>query len=338
MAVKLVHQPFSSNVLVLAGYEGGLTAVHKLPRNDSGSALVLAQLVYLSQPHAQPVLSLDVSPDAKTFFTSSADAIIAEHRISELRPNVDDDEDFSIFARRQNAVIPSKPPVERQASIDGQELTLDEPPPSNQPPVSPEQHARISEELSNATVEALDFSKQPVASASYSPALSFAKQPILPSQLQIGRPAGLSSLLSSAAPQPKVKPPPPPPPTVTIQAPYKTINTKHAGQQSLRVRSDGRLLVTGGWDTRIRIYSTKTLKEVAILKWHKEGVYAVDFSEVLESSNLTHQKEASDDGQQLARRETGLSRLQRQREERMQLKHWVVAGAKDGKVSLWEVF
>jgi hypothetical protein len=34
----------------------------------------------------------------------------------------------------------------------------------------------------------------------------------------------------------------------------------------------------------------------------------------------------------------GLGKLQKQREETMQLKHWIVAGAKDGKVSLWEVF
>jgi hypothetical protein len=40
----------------------------------------------------------------------------------------------------------------------------------------------------------------------------------------------------------------------------------------------------------------------------------------------------------VARKETGLGKLQRQREEVMQCKHWVVAGAKDGKVSLWEVF
>ena len=40
----------------------------------------------------------------------------------------------------------------------------------------------------------------------------------------------------------------------------------------------------------------------------------------------------------MAKRETGLSKLQRQREEKMQVKHWVAAGAKDGKISLWELF
>ncbi|KAH7398413.1 WD40-repeat-containing domain protein [Pyrenochaeta sp. MPI-SDFR-AT-0127] len=337
MAVKLVHQPSSRSVMVLAGYEGGLTAVHRLPRNDNGSAVELAQLVYLSRPHAQPVLSLDVSPDATTFFTSGADAIIAAHRIPELQSDVNDDEDLSIFERKQSTVIASLPISERVSSIDGQEQSGGEVPPPTQSPASLAQHNGAVGESSSSTAEALDYAKNPVSSTSTDLSISFAKQSIPLLQSHTDKPAGLSSLLSSAPPQSKIRPPPPPPPTVMIQAPYKTIDTKHAGQQSLCVRSDGRLLITGGWDARIRIYSAKTLKEVAVLKWHKEGVYAVAFGEILESLDLTNQ-EASDDGNELARRETGLSRLQRQREAQMQLKHWVVAGAKDGKVSLWQVF
>ena len=102
------------------------------------------------------------------------------------------------------------------------------------------------------------------------------------------------------------------------------------------MRSDGRIFVTGGWDSRIRIYSTKTLKEVAVLKWHKEGVYAVDFAVLLEAGDL--QGNEGGEGGEVVKKETGLGKVQRQREEAMQLKHWVVAGAKDGKVSLWEVF
>ena len=87
----------------------------------------------------------------------------------------------------------------------------------------------------------------------------------------------------------------------------------------------------------MRVYSTKTLKEVAVLKWHKEGVYAVDFGEILEAENL-REKGHGEEKDVMMKRETGLGKLQRQREQQMQLKHWVVAGAKDGKVSLWEVF
>lgn len=91
----------------------------------------------------------------------------------------------------------------------------------------------------------------------------------------------------------------------------------------------------------MRVYSSKTLKEVAVLKWHKEGVYAVAFGAVLEKEDLQYHEEkqkAVGKGTEVAKKETGLAKLQSQREEAVQVKHWVAAGAKDGKVSLWEVF
>ncbi|KAF1846632.1 WD40 repeat-like protein [Cucurbitaria berberidis CBS 394.84] len=315
MAVKLVYHPTSNSILVLAGYEGGLTAVHRLPQNQSGSAIELAQLVYLSRPHTQPVLSLDASPDATKYFTSSADAIISAHRIPELTNELEEQDDLSAFEQ-------GKITDEDQAAIVGNEPGSETPSlalQSNQPPLLAAHDGQAQEDPSAP----LNFSKKPSVSSS---------------QAQLSKPAGLSSLLSPTSPQDKYKPPPPAAPTVTIQPAYKTIDTKHAGQQSLVVRSDGRLLMTGGWDTRIRIYSAKSLKEVAQLKWHKEGVYAVGFGEMLQVQHLTREKETDDQAEEIVKRETGLGKLQRQREEQMQLKHWVVAGAKDGKASLWEVF
>jgi hypothetical protein len=75
-----------------------------------------------------------------------------------------------------------------------------------------------------------------------------------------------------------------------------------------------------------------------VLQWHKEGVYAVDFAEVLQVGGLVREEEGGDGEGEMVRKTTGLGKLQKQREQAMQLKHWVVAGAKDGKVSLWEVF
>jgi hypothetical protein len=93
---------------------------------------------------------------------------------------------------------------------------------------------------------------------------------------------------------------------------------------------------------------------MAVLKWHKEGIYATDFGEILECipSNDTPGQEPGVSGtsdilnsrnQEAAvslkqSRLGGLKRVQQQREGQIQTKHWVVAGAKDGKVSLWEVF
>lgn len=318
MAVKLVHDPAAQQIAIITGYEGGLTAVHLLPKDD-GSAIGVAQLVYLSQPHTQPILSLDVTPDAKTYFTSGADAIIAAHRIPDT------------FSKEEVVGTPSSTQEDR-----------DDPPVSIPIPDSEAAPQAISQSTLNSSHEVAQAEDPPISvpDDTTEPSLLFAKRSISSSTPTAG---GLSSLLSTEVSQTKAAQYPRPPPTLptpTMQAPHKVNNTKHAGQQSLSVRSDGRLLVTGGWDSRVRIYSAKTLKEVAVLKWHKEGVYAVAFGKILEPEDLEHivQENYSEEASEVVGRETGLSKLQRQREEKMQIRHWVAAGAKDGKVSLWEVF
>jgi WD40 repeat protein len=249
------------------------------------------ETIYLSRPHSQPILSLDASPSATVYFTSSADATIAAHRIPDKPLNIYDNENAPGDAGTGRSTEPL--PV-RQNATTGTDSA--------------------------------------------------------PS-----KPSGLSALFSKAASQPTVGAGIPKVNELTIQAPYKVVQTKHAGQQSLRVRSDGRLLVTAGWDSRVRIYSTKTLKEVAVLKWHKEGVYATDFAQILQSDDSTAENPHNqggiagtsddlgasvqvEDTSLVQKRLGGLRRLQEQREAQMQAAHWVVAGAKDGKVSLWEVF
>jgi WD40 repeat protein len=307
MAVKLLRHPVSQTVLVLSGYEGGLTAIHQLPC-ASNSSVRPAQLIYLSQPHTQPILSLDASPDARIYFTSSADAVVAGHHIPELTPVIDELDGESM--QDEDSIKVGKGAGPATDSITRGESAAQETVAKQDILISPTQPS-----------ESLSFAKQSIPSLTST---------TIPSS------AGLSSLLSSTPAQTELRSSAPQRfPPATILPPYKTLNTKHAGQQSLRVRSDGRLFVTGGWDSRIRIYSAKTLKEVAVLKWHKEGIYAVDFAQVLETGDLRSEDEI---GRMAMTKETGLGRLQKQREETMQCKHWVAAGAKDGKISLWEVF
>ncbi|KAF3189479.1 ASTRA complex subunit [Orbilia oligospora] len=108
--------------------------------------------------------------------------------------------------------------------------------------------------------------------------------------------------------------------------PSHIINTHHAGQQSLSLRSDGRLFATAGWDSRIRVYTTRNMKEVAVLKWHREGCYAVTFAKIFNES-----KEA------VQINDTILT-VSQQRENRNRQAHMLAAGSKDGRVSLWEIF
>ncbi|KAL7944298.1 WD40-repeat-containing domain protein [Trichoderma barbatum] len=145
--------------------------------------------------------------------------------------------------------------------------------------------------------------------------------------------------------------------------PLKVVNTKHSGQQNLKVRSDGKLFATAGWDSKIRIYSAKTLKELAVLGWHKVGAYAVAFATVDEATSSSTPESAkataSEHPMENAMKEaTGTSPQKSSidvqeagslikgpgmsvKDRRLQLAktaHWIAAGAKDGKVSLWDIY
>lgn len=118
------------------------------------------------------------------------------------------------------------------------------------------------------------------------------------------------------------------------------MTTHHTGQQSLVVRSDGRILATSGWDGKARIYSTKSLKELAVLKWHKDGCYAVDFGCVDVAGGAEGAAGGDSADTQLQKWETTVTGMavSAAREKREQERHWVAVGGKDGKVTLWEIY
>ena len=145
--------------------------------------------------------------------------------------------------------------------------------------------------------------------------------------------------------------PPPPPPNAIPDAtsasdplalllptttPHKVLKTHHTGQQSLVVRSDNRVFATAGWDGRIRVYHATKLTELACLKWHKDGCYAVDFAHA--DVRAAQSPERSNDGTSTGAGEPGRRTVAVMREARETARHWLAAGSKDGKVSLWEVY
>ncbi|KAL3452065.1 WD40-repeat-containing domain protein [Aspergillus insuetus] len=138
--------------------------------------------------------------------------------------------------------------------------------------------------------------------------------------------------------------------SLSSETPSKSVHTKHAGQQGLRIRDDGRIFATAGWDSRIRVYSAKTMRELAVLKWHKEGCYCVAFGSVAGASTTFStgtstvetrpEEETRDEGTVTRRdeREYTLAHVQRQRSDKVQNTHWLAAGSKDGKISLWDIY
>jgi len=112
----------------------------------------------------------------------------------------------------------------------------------------------------------------------------------------------------------------------------KIVHTKHAGQQALTARPDGRIFATAGWDSRVRVYSAKAMKELAVLKWHKEGCYALAFAA---DAKVRSGEEDGVVGEEVATRQLTVAE---QRVRKVKETHWLAAGSKDGRVSLWDVY
>lgn len=185
------------------------------------------------------------------------------------------------------------------------------------------------------------------------PVLSLAAAPSLSSYYTTSADAVLAAhpLTPSSPPTPSSATPQRTPTALPLSAPLKTSNTAHAGQQSAAVRSDAKVIATAGWDARVRVYAARSLRELAVLKWHREGVYAVDFADVGPAVERTRAEVAeSESGEAMWRKEQAVVDVRRdvgtgewegaaERRERVaRTTHWLAAGAKDGNVSLWEIY
>ncbi|CAI5745517.1 unnamed protein product [Peronospora destructor] len=52
----------------------------------------------------------------------------------------------------------------------------------------------------------------------------------------------------------------------------------HGGFSSVCIRRDQRIVATAGWDHRVRVFHLRKLKPLAVLKYHSDSVFALDFS------------------------------------------------------------
>jgi len=59
------------------------------------------------------------------------------------------------------------------------------------------------------------------------------------------------------------------------------ITLKNQGINAVKIRDDGKIAITAGWDFNIRIFSWKTLKPLAILKCHTLSIHCLACSPVL---------------------------------------------------------
>ena len=134
-----------------------------------------------------------------------------------------------------------------------------------------------------------------------------------------------------------------PNPLLPTAEPLTVLQTKHAGQQGLTLRSDGKLLATAGWDARVRVYSAASMQELAVLKWHKEGCYAVAFAAIRDEAKADLDRDGFSQAELTTTTTTTTTAplvrgAEQRRIDRAKETHWIAVGSKDGKVSLWDIY
>ncbi|XP_034180201.1 guanine nucleotide-binding protein subunit beta-like protein 1 [Osmia lignaria lignaria] len=81
---------------------------------------------------------------------------------------------------------------------------------------------------------------------------------------------------------------------------------KNPGTSVITIRPDAKIVAVGGWDSRVRIFSWKSLKPLAVLNQHKDTVHDITFS--------TQKMKTYDD------------------------KYIMATAAKDGYIALWDIY
>ncbi len=89
------------------------------------------------------------------------------------------------------------------------------------------------------------------------------------------------------------------------------------------------------------------MKELAVLSWHKTGCYATEFAQtdvvVARPARSEQETDSNLGGREigdmvLAKQSSAVAGIQQRRDEKAQTTHWLAAGSKDGKVSLWDIY
>ncbi|KAL1744455.1 WD40-repeat-containing domain protein [Schizophyllum fasciatum] len=110
---------------------------------------------------------------------------------------------------------------------------------------------------------------------------------------------------------------------VTADTASTVHRTKHPGNGCVAIRDDGRVCAIGGWDGSIRLYSTKSLKPLGTLRYHKTACQALAFAHASAGADERHSGDAADsDEEDVAPPD---------------LERWLIAGGKDTRLSIWSL-
>ncbi|KAI0300842.1 WD-40 repeat-containing protein [Russula brevipes] len=115
-------------------------------------------------------------------------------------------------------------------------------------------------------------------------------------------------------------------PTANLESAGTLYRTKHPGNGAVAIHGDGRVCAVGGWDGRVRLHSTKSLKALGTLIYHKAAVQSLAFAHArpVPMKRVVGGGEEGVDGDDMMTAE-----------ERARRSRWLVSGGKDGRVAVW---
>jgi len=109
--------------------------------------------------------------------------------------------------------------------------------------------------------------------------------------------------------------------------------TKYPGNNAVALRDDGRVAAVAGWDGRVRLYSSKTVKPLGTLSYHTKACNAVAFAHGLhDGSNLGGLPGASSEEGEVDLDEDDIAD-----DERSARSRWIAIGSQDCRISIWEL-
>ena len=87
------------------------------------------------------------------------------------------------------------------------------------------------------------------------------------------------------------------------------------------------------------------MNELAVLRWHKTGCYATAFAQTdvvmparIKQKSNPHLEQNEVGEKTIDQQSSVVTGIQQRRDEEAQATHWLAAGSKDGKVSLWNIY
>ncbi|KAG0048535.1 Guanine nucleotide binding protein (G protein), beta polypeptide 1-like [Gryganskiella cystojenkinii] len=150
------------------------------------------------------------------------------------------------------------------------------------------------------------------------------------------------------------------------------------GRGELRIRSDNKIVAVAGWDGNIRIFAFKSLKPLAVLKYHREALNGLALAEIKTEEVMTgdekeknstaasensfneeadqkleqvvEAKDVEDDANEKENDEQEEKEHESDSEEdsdheeilasqeKWYRRHWIAAAGKEHRISLWEIY